>query len=63
VVSISAKLKFLTPDILLSETFLQTGLLINKEEDSQGEWFNFILDDKAISIVEKFRKDDVIPTC
>lgn len=60
VVSISAKLKFQNPNVLLAEKDVLAGITVNRDELETGEWFNFILDDKAISTIEKYRKDDVL---
>lgn len=60
VVSISAKLKFQSPSVLLSEKDISVGISVNKDEWETGEWFNFVVDDKAISLIEKHRKDDVL---
>lgn len=60
VVSISAKLKFQSPNILLAEKDVFAGITVNRDKIENGEWFNFILDDKAIFSIEKHRKDDVL---
>lgn len=60
VVSLSAKLKFQNPNILLAEKDVLAGITVNRDECETGEWFNFVLDDKAISAIEKHRKDDVL---
>ncbi|MBI5539667.1 MAG: hypothetical protein HY951_06380 [Bacteroidia bacterium] len=54
VVSISAKLKFQNPDMFLSETVLFAGYSIKEDETKESDSFNFILDDKAISVIEKY---------
>ncbi|MCW3085101.1 MAG: hypothetical protein JWP12_2467 [Bacteroidetes bacterium] len=59
IVSVSAKLKFQNPNLLLSETNVLTGYSFNRNELDIGDWFNFILDEKAIYSIEKYRKDDV----
>lgn len=60
VVSISAKLKFQSPTVLLAEKEVLAGITVNRDEYETGEWFNFMLDDKAISSIEKNRNDDVL---
>lgn len=60
VVSISAKLKFQNPNVLLAEKEVLAGFTVNRDEYEIGEWFNFVLDDKAISSIEKNRNDDVL---
>lgn len=60
IISISAKLKFQNPNVLLSEKDVLAGYSVNKEEYRTGEWFNFVLDYNAISSIEKHRNDDVL---
>ena len=56
VISYSAKLKLQNPNIQLSEVILPVGLSITRNDFKQGEWFKFILTEKAIKAIEIIEK-------
>lgn len=61
VYSATARLKLLQHNILLSEAHADIGnYFLYRQEQDTGAWFNFILDEKAIHAIEKYRNGDIM---
>jgi hypothetical protein len=56
---ITAKLKLSNIDCLLSEVHLPVGYNVEKPELRSGDTFNFLLDEKALFIIEQNRGEEV----
>ena len=57
--SIKAKLKLKNPNVLLSETVALYGISVLAPEIKPELRFDFIIDDKAINAIEKYRNGDI----
>ncbi|MBA2612936.1 MAG: hypothetical protein H0U95_13265 [Bacteroidetes bacterium] len=58
VMSVNAKLKLQTPSILLSELTILSHITVDSVEYTSSDKFSFVLDDKALFAIEKYRSGD-----
>lgn len=58
VTSLSAKLKLNNPNVLLSQAYIMPAFQVQSDFE-RDEVFNFELDEKAISVIEKNRSGDI----
>jgi hypothetical protein len=57
---VNAKLRLANPSLLLSDSIVLSHISVDSNEYTSSDLFSFVLDDKALFTIEKYRSNDAV---